>query len=95
MQVLNVSGALYAGKNIQIDRVRLDASVRDEAGKTVLTRSFPATTLPTNELNDRQFGIDLPLSQLTLGKYSLNVKAYVEGNERVAAIRDVTFWIMD
>ena len=94
-QTLNVTGALYARRNIQIDRVVIDVTVRDAEGRTVFATSNEASGLPTDDLKDRRFSVDVPLSQLTPGKHVLNVKAYVRGNERTAATRDVTFSIAD
>lgn len=93
--VLNVSGALYTRRNVPIDRVLLDASVRDAAGTTVLTRSSPATAWPAGESDERPFTFDVPFSQLTPSRYLLSVKAYVRGNERNAVTRELTFWIAD
>ena len=92
-QTLNVTGALYARRNVQIDRVVVDVTVRDAEGKTVFATSNEASGLPPDDLKDRRFSVDVPLSQLTPGKHVLNVKAYVRGNERNATTRDVTFSI--
>jgi hypothetical protein len=91
-QTVNVTGALYARRNIQIERVVVDVPVRVE-GKTVLATSNDASGLPTDDLKDRRFSVDVPLSQLTPGKHVLNVKAYVRGNERNTATREVAFSI--
>jgi VWFA-related protein len=95
IQTLNVAGALYARRNVQIDRAVIDVTVRDAEGNTVFATSNEASGLPTDDLKDRRFSVDVPLSQLTPGTHVLIVKAYVRGNERNAATRDVTFRIAD
>jgi hypothetical protein len=94
-QTLNVTGALYARRNVQIESVVVDVTVRDAEGKTAFATSDEASGLPTDDLKDRRFSVDVPLSQLTPGKHVLNVKAYVRGDERNAATREVAFSITD
>ena len=94
-QTLNVTGVLYTRRNVPIDRVAVDVAVRDAEGKTVLATSNEAGGLPTDDLKDRRFSVDVPLSQLTPGTHVLNVRAYVRGDERNAATREVAFSITD
>jgi hypothetical protein len=78
--VLKVTGALYTRRNVPIDRVLLDAEVRDAAGTAVVTRSFAARAWPAGAVDDRPFDVDVPLSPLMPGRYLLRVTAYVRGN---------------
>ena len=93
--VLKVTGALYTRRNVAIDQVLLDMTIRDETSKVVLERSSAANTFPAGDLSDRPFTFDVPLSQLVAGRYLLSVKAYDARNERNAATQALTFWITD
>lgn len=91
--VLKVSGALYARRNVPIDRVILDTVVRNEAGAAVLMESSSASALTSGDNNERQFTFDLPLSSLTAGAYTVAVNASERGRGRPAATREVPIWI--
>ena len=51
--VLKVTGALYTRRNVPVDRVLLETTIRDDTGTVVLKRSFAATTFPAGDPTGR------------------------------------------